>query len=80
MFFIFKIFYLRERNLIKIFNIYTLYLNKNFGEKRTERKEKGRKEKKVKRNKGKITLICIGGDGREIKGDDQWKFPFKTND
>ena len=41
---------------------------------RKEREEKGRKEKAKKRNKREITLIYIGGNERERKGDKSYLF------
>ena len=52
----------------------TLCLDNNFREKRKVGKRKGGKEKERKKNERKITLVCIGRNGRERKEDESFFF------
>ena len=52
----------------------TLCLDNNFGEKRKKRKGKWVKEKEGKRNRRKVTLVCLERKGRKRKEDKSFSF------
>lgn len=53
----------------------TICLDNNFGEKIKEGKGK-RKRKGMERNKRKVTLVCLGGNEKKMKGNK--RFPSKS--